>query len=112
MTNDSVAGNQVVGIASTSSGIIAYQATVNLGFQLSNVISGNRGNGIGVYGATDNQIAMNNIGTDATGMLARGNGKNGILLTQGAARNLIGGHGGRRQQSHRRACSCARPRAT
>ena len=47
----------------------SYQATVNIGFQLSNVISGNGGNGIGLYGANDNQIAMNYIGTDVTGTL-------------------------------------------
>ncbi len=90
-TNDAVAGNQVVGIVAVNTGIISYQATVNLGAQLSDVISGNRGNGIGIYGASDDVIAMNNIGTDATGTLKRGNAKNGILLTQGASRNLIGG---------------------
>jgi hypothetical protein len=90
-TNDSVAGNQVVGIVALSSGIKSYQATVNLEAQLSNVISGNRGNGIGIYGASDNRIAMNNIGTDATGTRKRGNAQNGILLTQGASRNFIGG---------------------
>ena len=90
-TNDSVAGNQVVGIAGTSAGIISYQATVNLGAQVSNVISGNGGNGIGVYGGTDNRIAMNNIGTDASGTVGLGNRQNGILLTRGAARNFIGG---------------------
>ncbi len=102
-----MAGNQVVGIATTSTGIIAYQATVNLDFQLSNVISGNGGNGIGIYGASDNRIAMNNIGTDATGTLRRGNAKNGILLTRGASNNMIGGtvsggndpHGGRDRPS-------------
>jgi hypothetical protein len=71
--------------------IVAYQATVNLGAQLSNVISGNRGNGIGIYGATGNRIAMNNIGTDSTGTLRRGNAQNGILLTEGASNNFIGG---------------------
>ncbi len=90
-TNNAVVGNQVVGIVKTSAGIISYQATVNLQAQLSNVISGNGGNGIGVYGASDNRIAMNNIGTDATGTLKRGNAKNGILLTQGASGNVIGG---------------------
>ena len=64
LTADAVDGNQVVGIGITSSGIISYQATVNTGFQLSNVISGNGGNGIGIYGASGNTIAMNNIGTD------------------------------------------------
>ena len=51
-TADSVAGNQVVGIVTVGTSIISYQATVNLGAQLSNVISGNGGNGIGIYGAT------------------------------------------------------------
>ena len=88
---NSVAGNQVVGIVIGAAGVSAYQATVNTGFQLSNVISGNGGNGIGIYGSNDNRIAMNDIGTDATGTLRRGNAKNGILVTNGAARNLIGG---------------------
>jgi len=88
---NSVAGNQVVGIVLGDTGTFAYQATVNTGFQLSNVISGNGGNGIGIYGANDNQIAMNDIGTDASGTFRRGNAKNGILVTQGAAGNIIGG---------------------
>jgi hypothetical protein len=88
---NSVAGNQVVGIVFASPKPFSYQATVNTSFQLSNVISGNRGNGIGIYGASDNQISMNFIGTDASGSVALGNAKNGILVTNGAARNLIGG---------------------
>ncbi|WZO97873.1 right-handed parallel beta-helix repeat-containing protein [Isosphaeraceae bacterium EP7] len=88
---NSVYGNQVVGIITDSSGESAFQATVNSEFQLSNVIAGNGGNGIGVYGSDANVIAMNYIGTDATGTLKRGNAKNGILLTKGAARNVIGG---------------------
>jgi trimeric autotransporter adhesin len=91
LTADAVEGTQVVGIGFTTSGIISYQATVNVGFQLSNVISGNGGNGIGIYGASGNQIAMNNVGTDASGTLKRGNAKNGILVTDGARGNLIGG---------------------
>ena len=94
-SNDSVAGNQAVGIVIGSENgqpvEFSYQATVNTGFQLSNVISGNGGNGIGIYGASSNQIAMNNIGTDSTGTLARGNAKNGILVTNRAVRNVIGG---------------------
>jgi hypothetical protein len=87
-TANSVAGNNVVGIFF---GGAAYQATVNFGFQLSNVISGNGGNGVGVYGANLNRIAMNNIGTDVTGTIPLGNAGNGILVTGGAAGNLIGG---------------------
>jgi hypothetical protein len=91
LTGDSIAGNQVVGISSSESGILAYQATINTGFQLSNVISGNGGNGIGIYGADDNMVAMNNIGTNAAGTQKRGNVQNGILVTKGALGNVIGG---------------------
>ncbi len=91
LTADAVEGNQVVGIGLESSGIISYQATVNTGFQLSNVISGNGGNGIGIYGASGNTIAMNDIGTDSSGTLKRGNAKNGIEVTDGARANVIGG---------------------
>jgi hypothetical protein len=91
VTSNSVAGNQVVGIALVGSSFVSYQATVDLGFQLSNVISGNDGNGVGIYGSNDNRVAMNHIGTDATGTLPRGNGQNGILVTNGALRNIIGG---------------------
>jgi hypothetical protein len=90
-TSNSVAGNQLVGIVITSTGNVAYQATVNVGAQLSNVISGNMGNGIGMYGSSGNRIAMNHIGTDASGNVAVGNRGNGIRLTSGAAFNRIGG---------------------
>jgi trimeric autotransporter adhesin len=91
LTANAVEGNQVVGIGFTNSGVVSYQATINTGFQLSNVMSGNGGNGIGIYGASGDTIAMNNIGTDASGTLRRGNAKNGILVTNGASANLIGG---------------------
>jgi trimeric autotransporter adhesin len=90
-SSNSVYGNQIVGEVIGPSGIFPFQSTVNIGFQLSNVISGNSGNGIGIYGANDNQIAMNEIGTDSSGTIALGNANNGILITNGAARNLIGG---------------------
>ena len=79
------------GLYAGDDGTFPMQATINIGFQLSNVISGNGGNGIGIYGASGNQIAMNNIGTDASGTLRRGNAKNGILVTNSARANLIGG---------------------
>ena len=71
-STDSVYGNQVVGIViggnlNGNPQVFDYQATVNIGFQLSNVISGNGGNGIELTGSDDNQIAMNYIGTDVTG---------------------------------------------
>ena len=88
---NSVAGNAVDGIVITPNGAFPFESQVNVGFQLSNVISGNGGNGIGIYGASGNQIAMNNIGTDASGTIALGNRQNGILVTAGASNNLIGG---------------------
>ncbi|WP_165070805.1 beta strand repeat-containing protein [Paludisphaera rhizosphaerae] len=90
-TSDAVMGNQVVGIAASTEGTVSYQATVNTAYQLSNVISGNGGEGIGVYGSNNNRIATNYIGTDMTGTQKRGNGRNGILITNGARGNMIGG---------------------
>jgi parallel beta-helix repeat protein len=89
-SSNAVYGNQVVGIV-IGSDTFSYQATVNVGFQLSNVISANGGNGISLYTANGNQVAMNYVGTDATGTLALGNAGNGILVTAGAAGNVIGG---------------------
>ncbi len=90
-SSNSVYGDQVVGLVVGPQGGIPFQATVNIAFQLSNVISANGGNGISLYGANGNQIAMNYIGTDASGTLALGNAGNGILVTGGAKGNLIGG---------------------
>jgi len=90
-SSNSVYGNQVVGLVIGADGPLSYQATVNAIFQLSNVISGNRGNGISLHGANDNHIAMNYIGADVSGTLDLGNRESGILVTDGAAANLIGG---------------------
>lgn len=59
-------------------------------FVLSNVISGNRGNGITIEG-DDNTVQGDYIGTGASGTTAIGNHGNGIRITAGAAGNLIGG---------------------
>jgi hypothetical protein len=87
---NSVYGNEVVGVILGDDGL-TYQATVNVGFELSNVISGNGGNGIQLNKATDNQVSMNYIGTDITGTIDLGNAKNGVLITGGSSGNLIGG---------------------
>lgn len=60
-------------------------------FQLSNVISGNLGNGITISGGEGTIVAANYIGTDATGRIPLGNRGHGIRLTAGATINVIGG---------------------
>jgi len=89
---NSVYGNQVVGVVNPSiTASDSFQATViNPNFTLSNIISGNGGDGIEIEG-NNNRVAMNNIGTDVSGTVAIGNGQNGILITKGAVGNLIGG---------------------
>ena len=91
---NSVYGNAVVGIVLNNEGSpVSYQAEVNVGFQLSNVISGNVGNGVAIVGANANRVTMNNIGTSFAGTAAAPNRGNGILVTNRASGNMIGGQG-------------------
>ncbi|MCP6726103.1 hypothetical protein NL526_29005, partial [Klebsiella pneumoniae] len=69
----------------------SYQATINVGFELSNLISGNGGNGIELNASNGNQIAMNNVGTDVTGSRDLGNFGNGVLITGASSNNMVGG---------------------
>lgn len=57
-----------------------------------NVISGNAGEGVSVYGegTTGNVVAGNLVGTSASGNSALGNGSNGIAVKGGATFNIIG----------------------
>ncbi|MCA9064518.1 MAG: right-handed parallel beta-helix repeat-containing protein, partial [Planctomycetaceae bacterium] len=57
-----------------------------------NVISGNQVDGVFITGVdtTDNVVAGNLIGTDTDGNTALPNGSNGVVIEQGATRNLIG----------------------
>lgn len=84
-------GNVAVGTGLTGEGEAPFQVQINSAFQLSNVISGNGLNGIALYGATDNLISMNFVGTDARGLVDLGNRVNGVLVSSGSSRNLIGG---------------------
>lgn len=88
---NSVYGNAVVGIVLGESSSASYQAEVNVGFQPSNVIAGNRGNGVAIAGGADNVVAMNLIGTAVSGQAAVPNRGNGVLVTARASGNLIGG---------------------
>ena len=58
-----------------------------------NIISGNSDAGVSILGenATQNQIAGNYIGSDATGKTARPNGF-GVAISEGASNNVIGGN--------------------
>jgi len=86
---DSIYGDAVVGPVLGAG--FNYQALVNIGFDLSNVISGNGGNGIELSGASNNQIAQNYIGTDFTGMIDLGNQGSGVVITNGSNGNMLGG---------------------
>jgi hypothetical protein len=79
-------GNQSDGISITGG---ATAVTVG-GAGGRNLISGNAGNGISITtGATGNLIQGNDIGIDATGTRALGNGQSGVSVS--AAGNTIGG---------------------
>jgi hypothetical protein len=78
-------------VASTSSNNTIGQNPTHLSGAVSNVISGNGGNGITLSGSSGNTIASNRIGTDPTGSTAIANGGNGIWVTGGASNNEIGG---------------------
>jgi parallel beta-helix repeat protein len=58
---------------------------------VANVISGNTGNGIVLYGSSRNTVVSNRIGTNAAGTSAIANGGDGIVITRGSRGNEIGG---------------------
>ncbi len=92
-----VGGNAALG--NSGDGVLIQNATSNtIGnsaslstFQLSNVISANGASGVELSAASGNTVAMNYIGTNAGGNVARGNAAGGILIDAGSANNLIGG---------------------
>jgi hypothetical protein len=90
-SSNSVYGNQVVGLV-VGVNPFAFQATLDITFQLSNVIAANGGNGISISNSKGNVISMNYIGIDPAGTCSGfGNGINGVLITGGSSGNLIGG---------------------
>src|SRR5262249_9345995 len=60
-----------------------------------NVISGNSAQGVSITGSgtTNNQVAGNYIGTDASGTLPLGNGTFGVDIGAGAQANFVGTNG-------------------
>jgi parallel beta-helix repeat protein len=81
----SSSGNQI-GVNPTSANGTAAAAGV-----VTNVISGNGGNGISFHGSSGNTVVANRIGTNAAGTSAMANGGNGIWITAGSNGNTVGG---------------------
>ncbi|MCP5184674.1 MAG: DUF4347 domain-containing protein, partial [Pseudomonadales bacterium] len=103
-TNTQVLGNRIgtnalgtSAIGNTSTGLDIDSASGNIigdgTAEGRNIISGNSGQGIELYGATTtgNRIQGNYVGTTASGSGALGNTGLGIYLYAGAHGNLIGG---------------------
>jgi hypothetical protein len=84
------AGDGVLVSATSAGNLIGSNATAASGV-VSNVISGNGGNGISFSGSSSNTLVDNYIGTDPTGTVAIANGGSGIRLTNGSNGNEIGG---------------------
>ena len=85
-----IGNNNGITVSGASRNIIGGSAT-----SIRNVISGNNGNGLTLLsGATDNIVAGNYIGLDATGARLLGNGSRGVhILDTATVRNVIGGPG-------------------
>ncbi|MEP7215505.1 MAG: right-handed parallel beta-helix repeat-containing protein [Anaerolineaceae bacterium] len=81
-----VIANAASGVAITDApNVVIGGPTVGWG----NVISGNGASGIGVIGAPGTSIQFNFIGTDATGLLDRGNAGAGVSFASGAANSTV-----------------------
>jgi parallel beta-helix repeat protein len=83
-------GDGVKVAAGSSNNRIGWNPAASSGF-VSNVISGNKGNGVALHGCVGSSLVNNYIGTNADGDSAIPNGGNGIQLTDGSHRNVIGG---------------------
>ncbi len=81
----------VIQLGATSN-LIGY-GSLGAGTGLGNLISGNTLTGVAVdgVGTVDNVIQSNEIGTAFGGGSALGNGWDGVLITDGARDNLVGG---------------------
>ncbi|RUL84674.1 right-handed parallel beta-helix repeat-containing protein [Tautonia sociabilis] len=89
------AGTTALGNA--GAGVVLSSATGNVVGGIdepsANLISGNGGDGVRILaGSSNNVVAGNRIGTDASGAMALGNGGSGVLILD-APGNLVGGVG-------------------
>ena len=103
-TNNVVQGNNI-GLGSdgmsplpnNGDGVLIVNAPLNTigGSVLRNIISGNSLNGVNIQGAqaTANVVLGNYVGTTADGSAPQPNTGNGVLITNGATSNTIGGVG-------------------
>jgi parallel beta-helix repeat protein len=83
-------GNGIYVAATSSNNDIGYNPSAASNV-VSNVISGNSGDGIDVNGSSHNTLVDNYVGTDPTGTKAIANGGSGIVLTGHAGDNELGG---------------------
>jgi parallel beta-helix repeat protein len=89
--DDAIANVNGVRILGGSRGNLIGAAASNLG----NLISGNTYEGVSISGegSRENLVAGNFIGTDMGGTLPLPNGHNGVIISNGADDNTIGGDG-------------------
>ncbi len=83
-------GDGVYVSAASSRNLIGLNRAAATGL-VTNVISGNAGNGLVLAGSRGNTVVSNRIGTNASGSSAIGNGGDGILITGRSDGNEIGG---------------------
>ena len=83
-------GDGVFASRASSGNLIGVNRSAATGV-VANVISGNRRDGIELYGSSFNTVVSNRIGTDPAGRLALSNGGDGILITRRSDGNRIGG---------------------
>lgn len=104
-SNNVVTGNRIgtdatgtIDLGNSSDGILILGGATNnvIGgttFGTRNIISGNNQNGVEINGssATGNKIQSNFIGTKRNGTTSLGNTLDGVLITAGASKNVVGG---------------------
>jgi titin len=108
VTDNLIAGNLIgtdlkglTAIGNGNDGVDIFEPNNTLGGTTPadrNVISGNAGNGVGLFPylgpLTNNLILGNDIGTDVTGTAPLGNGLNGIIIMGGGSATQIGNTSG------------------
>jgi CSLREA domain-containing protein len=83
-TSDLGNGREGVRINSASQNVVGGATAAQR-----NIVSGNDGHGVLVYGSTNNTVQGNYAGTDAAGNVARGNGIDGIGVDGGATNTIV-----------------------